>query len=140
MLGMVYVETAWCTDGRLVPPDTGTLMPMLASAMGRAWLSGAGPAEREAVLNRMRVQDPHVWAGQAAAARRSVEAFPRVGYCWSRDVRRDVEAFRVPLARPIDGVRYALNWGVLARSPLPKSQARAVGIALAEIGAAMDAG
>lgn len=57
-LGMVHVETAWRADSRLLPPDTGAVMPMRATAMGRAWLCRASALDRKAVLNQIRVRDP----------------------------------------------------------------------------------
>jgi DNA-binding IclR family transcriptional regulator len=132
------VETAWRTDARLVPPDTGTLMPMLASAMGRAWLSSASPADRETLLNQVRVRDRATWAAHAGAVRQSIEDFPRLRYCRSRAVRQDIEAFAAPLARPVDGVRYVMNCGVFAASPLHEDKARAIGLALAETVAGID--
>ena len=131
--GMVYVENAWRTDNRLIPPDMGTPMPMMASAMGRAWLAGAEPAERDAVLNQIRVHDPATYARHGADVARAQRDYQRLGYCWSRDVRPEVEAFGVPLSNPVDGVRYVMNCGVLAPSPLPARRARAVGEALAEV-------
>ncbi len=128
--GMVYVENAWRTDARLIPPDTGTPMPMLSSAMGRAWLAGSGPAERNAALNSLRIHDPVQWTAHGAAAMRAVEAYGRTGHCWSRDVRPDVEAIGAPLARAVDGIRYVVNVGVLAPMPLQQERLRAIACAL----------
>lgn len=137
--GMVYVENAWRTDGRLIPPDTGTPMPMLASAMGRAWLARADPAERDAVLNQIRVHQPASHARHAGDVARALHDVERRGYCASRAVRREVEAFGVPLSRPVDGVRYAVNCGVLAPEPLSARRAHEVGTALVETVRAVEA-
>lgn len=130
--GMIYVETAWRADGRLLPPDTGAPMPMLATAMGRAWLCGAPPAEREAVLNQIRVFDPASFARFEGVVERALAQFARHGYCASRDFRPEIEAFAVPFAAPVDSVRFVMNCGVLAPTPLPPRQARAVAAALTE--------
>jgi DNA-binding IclR family transcriptional regulator len=135
---MVYVETAWRADGRLVPPDTGTLLPMLASAMGRAWLCSATQDFRKALLNQLRVQDPASWSAHATAAQHAIEAFSRLGYCWSRDARPDVEAFAVPLPRSLNGVQYVMNCGVLAKDSLSSSRARDIGTSFAEQVAKID--
>lgn len=131
--GMIYVETAWRADGRLLPPDTGAPMPMLATAMGRAWLCGATPAERETVLNQIRVFDPAGFARFDGVVERALAQFERHGHCSSRDFRPEIEAFAVPFAAPVDSVRFVMNCGVLAPTPLPARRARTVAAALTEV-------
>ncbi|WP_326542720.1 IclR family transcriptional regulator [Pseudorhodoferax sp.] len=132
-LGMVYVETAWRTDGRLLPPDTGAVMPMLATAMGRAWLSSASAADRQAVLNQIRVREPATALRFAGVAERALAQYERHGHCSSRDFRSEIEAVAVPFSRPVDAIRFVMNCGVLAPAPLPARQVRALGAALTEL-------
>lgn len=112
---MVYVESAWRGDARLVPPDIGTPLPMLSSAMGRAWLAHASAAQRCAVLNQLRVQDPASHARYAPDIEQARQDLARKAYCSTRgDVRKDVYAFAVPFSRPVDGLQLVMNCGVLA--------------------------
>lgn len=131
--GMVYVQTAWRTDGRLLPPDTGAVMPMLATAMGRAWLCGARPAERRAALNEIAVRDPAAARRHAGVVERAMAQFARHGHCSSRDFRPEIEAVAVPFAQPVDAIRFVLNCGVLAPQPLPARKVLALGSALTEL-------
>ncbi|WP_342769691.1 IclR family transcriptional regulator [Pseudorhodoferax soli] len=131
--GMVYVQTAWRTDNRLLPPDTGAVMPMLSTAMGRAWLCGARPAERRAVLNEIAVRDPAAAHRHAGVVERAMAQFARHGHCSSRDFRPEIEAVAVPFAQPVDAIRFVLNCGVLAPQPLPARQVLALGSALTEL-------
>lgn len=132
-LGTVYVETAWRTDGRLLPPDTGAVMPMLATAMGRAWLASAGAAERRAVLNQIRVRDPGASQRFDGVVEQALAQFRRDGHCSSRDFRPEIEAVAVPFSQPVDAVRFVMNCGVLAPRPLPAARVRALGDALAGV-------
>lgn len=137
--GMVYVQTAWRTDGRLLPPDTGAVMPMLATAMGRAWLCGARPAERRAVLNEIAVRDPAAARRHAGVVERAMAQFARHGHCSSRDFRPEIEAVAVPFTQPVDAIRFVLNCGVLAPQPLPSRTVLALGSALTELVRALEA-
>jgi DNA-binding IclR family transcriptional regulator len=132
-LGMVYVESAWRTDGRLQPPDIGAVMPMLATAMGRAWLSRASATERKAVLNQIRVRDLASVRRFEGVVERAMAQFERHGHCSSRDFRPEVEAVAVPFSRPIDAIHFVMNCGVLAPAPLAARQVLMIGDALAEV-------
>lgn len=132
-LGMVYVETAWRTDSRLLPPDTGAVMPMLATAMGRAWLCRASAAERKAVLNQIRVQDPATAQRFVGALEHAMAQFAQHGHCSSRDFRPEVEAVAVPFAQPVDAIRFVMNCGVLAPKPLAARRVVEIGEALGEV-------
>lgn len=131
--GMVYVQTAWRTDNRLLPPDTGAVMPMLATAIGRAWLCGASPAERRATLNEIAVRNPSAAGRHADVIDRALAQFTRHGHCSSRDFRPEIEAVAVPFGKPVDAIRFVLNCGVLAPTPLPVAKVLELGGALAEL-------
>ncbi len=137
--GMVYVDTAWRTDDRLLPPDTGAVMPMLATAMGRAWLCSASIDERRAVMNQLAVYTPEHAQRYAGALAQASRQFARHGHCSSRDFRPEIEAVAVPFARPVDGMRFVLNCGVLAPEPLPAHEVHALGMALSEVVQQLDA-
>lgn len=113
--GMIYIESAWRGDGRLLPPDTGTPLPMLSTAMGRAWLAHASQAQRRSVLNRLRLQEPAAHDRYAIAVEQAMKDLESKGYCSTRgDFRKDVYAFAVPFSRPVDGLQLVMNCGVLA--------------------------
>ena len=130
---MVYVETAWRTDERLLPPDIGAPMPMLASAMGRAWLARAPHDEQNAVLNRLRLSDADNVMRYANALKRASAEIEHTGCCWSRDARPSIQAVAVPFARPIGGISFVMNCGVFAPQPLAAARARTIGRALVEL-------
>ncbi|MBU1360526.1 MAG: IclR family transcriptional regulator [Gammaproteobacteria bacterium] len=112
---MVYAETAWRSDGRSLPPDIGAPMPMLSTAMGRAWLSSAPPEERTSVLNQIRVLEPHSYERFAHAADAALVEFQTKGYCSSNgDYMPEVYAFAVPFSQPLESRRFVMNCGVLS--------------------------
>ena len=137
-LGMVYVETAWRTDGRYLPPDTGAVMPMLATAMGRAWLAQAAASERQALLNQIDVLDPAMAARFGAEVPKALKQYDKHGYCSSRDFRPDIEAIAVAFSRPCGGVRFVMNCGIHAPKPLSAAQRTGIGSALMELVAGLE--
>lgn len=111
---MIYVESAR-HEAHETLPDIGTPLPMLSSAMGRAWLARATPPERDAVLNQIRVLSPDEFErGHAAAAAARLE-YQRYGFCSSR-AQRQAHGYRfaVPLKGLVDNLQFVLNCGVPA--------------------------
>lgn len=112
---MVYVETAWRSDRRSLAPDTGAPMPMLNTAMGRAWLCHAAPDDRQSVLNQIRVSEPEAYARFAPSVELALQEFESKGYCSSHgDYMPEVYAFAVPFSMPVDSTQFVMNCGVLA--------------------------
>ena len=66
-LRMVYVETSRGHDAIAFRPDIGASLPMLASAIGRAWLAQAPADLRAAVLDGLRDAEPDDWHRHADA-------------------------------------------------------------------------
>lgn len=113
---MIYVETARSTDGLVVTPDIGAAVPMLTTAIGRAWLSKVSAAERESVLNRLRIQDAAAFERQAPQLAQARQDFERKGYCVNRgEWRDDVFGFAVPMFRPVYSQLFVFNCAILAR-------------------------
>lgn len=92
---MVYVETARGHESPAFRPDTGASLPMLASAMGRAWLGRAEPAQRALVLEQIRTRDPEQWdayhAGLKARCARSASVASR----WAKAIS-SLQSMRSP--------------------------------------------
>lgn len=111
---MVYVESARHEEHETLP-DIGTPLPMLSSAMGRAWLACAPAGERKAVLNQIRVHHPDEYQRHPAAAEAARSEFERYGSCSSRAQRQSHGyRFAVPLRGLIDHMQLVLNCGVSA--------------------------
>ncbi|MGH8745330.1 MAG: IclR family transcriptional regulator domain-containing protein, partial [Burkholderiales bacterium] len=73
------------------------------------------PAEREAVLNQIKVKDPELHRKYRTAIDKSLEEIRSRGFCTSvGELRREVSAVAVPMRRTVDGEIVAFNYGVPA--------------------------
>jgi DNA-binding IclR family transcriptional regulator len=112
-LNMVYVESSRNGNALTMLPDIGTAVPIAQAAIGRAFLAACTPAEREAVLNQIKVKEPEMHRKFRAAMDKSVEDIRAKGYCVSvGEMRREVSAVAVPMRRTVDGEIVAFNCGV----------------------------
>ncbi|MGF6777269.1 IclR family transcriptional regulator [Paraburkholderia sp. GAS334] len=119
---VVYVETSRGHDSPAFRPDTGASLPVLASAMGRAWLGRAAPAQRSAVLEQVRTRDPLQWQTYHASVDAALRAFARRGFALSEgDIKRDIHAVAVPMRTPIDSEIFVFNCGVPQTQLAPRT-------------------
>lgn len=126
-LDMVYVETARANERMQTHPDIGATLPMLSSAVGKAWLCQALPEQRTAILNQLQLRDPDTYAVHAPLLPAALDAFQRFGYCSNnRQWRTDTYGFAVPFNRPIDSNVFLVNCGVLASSGPFKDREREI--------------
>jgi DNA-binding IclR family transcriptional regulator len=124
----VYVDTIRADAGNLYQPDIGSTRPLLSTSMGRALLLGGAAAERTAILNRLKVEDPGRFALDLPAFEADQKRFPARGYCHSPgEWRREVHAIAVPI-RQRDEVlalnctlsTYRLRKGMLENEVAPR--------------------
>jgi DNA-binding IclR family transcriptional regulator len=110
-LNMVYIETVRASSSnRIYPLDVGTTHSLAGTAIGRAWLMACPPAERDSLLNRLRVKAPDDWERYGVELMRNIAQYPRKGCCVSLgEVHADVQAVAVPLGRIDHGEIAALN-------------------------------
>lgn len=110
-LDIVYVETARARtvySSRMA--EVGLSHPLIASAMGRAYLCACTPEERESLLNETRVKRPELWAQHRQNLERSVSEFRQRRFCYSYgDLRPDVYAVAVPLRRGANAEILVMN-------------------------------
>lgn len=91
-------------------PDVGTQIPLLTTAGGCAVLVASTSDEQQAVLNRLRLQDPERFERELPIWERERDAFARVGFCSSYGVwRSGVHGLAVPLRQEIQPGIVALN-------------------------------
>jgi len=110
---MIYVETARANEALLAHPDIGAALPMISTAAGKAWLCRASAEERNAVLNRIRVEQPDYYHEHEHSLVATYREFERFGYC-SNNMQWVPHSFgfAVPFAKPVDGNIFILNCGV----------------------------
>ena len=109
---MVYIETNRSHDLASFRPDLGASLPILATAMGRAWLCGARHDLRAAALDLLRrvAEGPPDPDEIFHAAQ---EQYGRLGYCVSAGAWfADVHAVAVPLGIEVNEGPLILNCGI----------------------------
>jgi DNA-binding IclR family transcriptional regulator len=111
-LNMVYVEA--CRSGNISTlPDIGTAIPIAQSVIGRAFLYACTPAEREAVLNQMKVKEPEMLHKYQGSITKSLDEIRTRGFCIANgEIRREVNAVGVPMRRTVDGEIITFNCGM----------------------------
>jgi len=99
-LNMVYVETARSKDVLKSKADIGQTFPIVMSAMGRAYLASLSTAEREALVNQIKVKTPDIWKKSATAVEEALADFRTRGYCLHRGAfNPHVHTVAVPMRR-----------------------------------------
>jgi len=125
-LSMVYIETARSaavlTRSR---GDIGQTIPIMITAMGRAYLAGLSRPERVALLNEIKVKDAAMWEMGMPGVERALAEFAQRGFCVSDpDYYPLVQAVAVPMRRQRDEPLLVFNCAVPAGT-LPHSEVEA---------------
>ena len=139
-LNMVYVETSRhhsVLNSRL--SDVGLSYPIVATAIGRAYLCGCTPAERQSLINEVRVKTPEQWERHGATVLQNIEEFPKLGFCRSHgDLQSDVFSVGVPLRRQSNGLLVAANCVVHSFQASAEQLEENIGPRLVALGRALD--
>lgn len=113
-INMIYIETIRGHDAVAFRPDIGASLPIMTSAMGRAWLAQATEQERDSVLAEIRTLFPEQWPRNAGVAEAAGKDMARKGFCVSHgEWQQDVHAIAVPMRTRVDGEILVFNCGVL---------------------------
>ncbi|HHY49868.1 MAG TPA: IclR family transcriptional regulator [Alphaproteobacteria bacterium] len=104
-LSIVYIDTCRADSANLHQPDIGTTRPLLSTSMGRALLLAAPVAERVAILNRLKIEDPARFEQDRPLLEADEKNLRERGFCHSKgDWRREVHAVSVPIRHRDEGV------------------------------------
>jgi DNA-binding IclR family transcriptional regulator len=107
---VVYVDTCRVDQGNIYQPDIGSTRPLLSTSMGRALVLSASTAERKAILNHLKLEDPERFALDKPVLDADQKNFATRGYCHSRgDWRKEVHAIGAPIRVPAREEPMALN-------------------------------
>ncbi len=112
---MVYMDT--CRSEKEGAPllDIGASMPLLATALGRAWLVKAHPMEREMALNQIKVRYPKLFAEHAPRLPQARREITAQGYCTNPGYFRPGRlAVAVPMAKLVNSEIVVFNCAVPA--------------------------
>lgn len=125
-INIVYVETSrGSATLTLQLSDIGRSYPIAATAMGRAYLAACTPADRDAIMNEIRVYTPQIWEQHKDKVLQGLSDYERHGFCmaWG-DLRREFNAVAVPL-RPFGGEDIVVFNCVLQSVVMKPAQIRA---------------
>lgn len=90
----------------------GARMPIATTSSGKAWLAGATPEERDAVLDAFRKQKPDDFARAKASVEAAIAEVRERGYCTSiGEWQRDINGAGTPIILPNGRGVYALGLG-----------------------------
>jgi DNA-binding IclR family transcriptional regulator len=102
-LNMVYVDTYRTASTYAVQLDVGSQISLATTSMGRAYLAAQPEAERQVLLDQIRLSDEANWPAIKAGIDQAIKDYHEKGYCLSLgDWRKEVHAIAVPLI-PEDG-------------------------------------
>lgn len=109
-LVMVCIEVTRGSGRAGHPVDIGRTYSLSGTAMGRAYLAACEPKEQQALMNRLKVQDPAQWERHQQGLMHNLANYPQWGCCISvGEMFPDVQAVAVPLGRVDRGEMAALN-------------------------------
>lgn len=113
-LNMVYVETLRSREVLISSKsDVGQTFPILMSAMGRAYLAGQTEADREAIMNHIKVKTPKVWSTHGGKVQECLEEYRVRGFCMHHgDFNPHVNTVAVPMRRRGEGEVLVFNCAV----------------------------
>ena len=90
----------------------GSRIPVVTSGMGRAYLAGLEPSEREALLNELKPQYGSEWPTLQKAVGKAVREVEQFGFCASiGEWQKDINGVAAPIRSSSGGRLYAVNLG-----------------------------
>lgn len=121
-LSVVYVEWVRSSAPITVMRGIGVRLPIATTSMGRAYLAAASEAERDEVLEQVRLHDEADWPRIRSGMDQALNDYVARGFCVSPgDWDKNIASVGVPFTAP-DGTRIAFNCGgpafVLSRDML----------------------
>ncbi|MBT2774782.1 IclR family transcriptional regulator [Halomonas sp. ISL-60] len=109
---MVYLETCHGHGPLIIRLDTGSRLPIVTSAIGRAWLCGLSDERRQQVLQELASEYGDDWPQYEAGIQQSLKDYAQYGFCLSeQDWQRDISAVAMPLILEDGAEVMAINCG-----------------------------
>ena len=111
-LGIIYIEVCRNKAALTLSLDVGSRVPIMTTAMGRAYLAIAPEEEREDVLDQLRAIDEPGWPRERRTLEAAFEQHRKLGFCHSfGDWQSDVSGIAIGF-HPSDGLpAMAINCG-----------------------------
>lgn len=111
-LAMIYLENCRGANNVTLRVAVGTQLPLATTSVGRAFLAGLPPAERDFLLEQLARREGADWPAQWQAVERELRRHAALGYCLSLgEWKRDTNAAATPLRLPGNGDLLVLSIG-----------------------------
>jgi DNA-binding IclR family transcriptional regulator len=111
-LSMIYVENCRSQAALTLRLDVGARIPIVHTAMGRAYLAEASSTERNDILERVREMDELAWPRIRDGVMRSIEERQSLGCCTSfGDWQPDVNAIAIAFKPKAGSAPLSINCG-----------------------------
>ncbi|QQM29998.1 helix-turn-helix domain-containing protein [Martelella lutilitoris] len=117
--GIRYLDLARRPEAIVLNLDVGALVPVLQTAIGRAYLSALSEVRRAAMLRQLKAADPALYDAQAPLLAAEMERYQSEGYvtsfgCWWPELNAAATTIRFaedgdPLLLSISGLSSALT-------------------------------
>jgi DNA-binding IclR family transcriptional regulator len=137
---MIYTD-AFEGDGLIgLRLFAGSRIPIMTTAMGRAYLAALDEGAREALMAELKPRYGDEWASLKLAVQEAVRDFEQYGFCVSAgDWQKDINGVAAPIRSPSSGRVYVMNLGGPAYL-LPEARLRGeLGAAIAKAAAQVEA-
>ncbi|WP_087720606.1 IclR family transcriptional regulator [Salinicola salarius] len=109
---MTYIEVCQGSGPLIMRLETGSRIPMITSAVGRAWLCGIPQSKRDQLLQDFSKRDPDNWSTVEQGLQAAMKDYTQYGFCISEgDWEREVSAVAVPLVLEDGAEVMAINCG-----------------------------
>lgn len=109
---ITYVEVCQGTGPLVMRLEAGSRLPVVSTAIGRAWLCGVSEARRTAFLEQLKTADPKQWEAAQGVVTKSLEDYQRYGFVFSEgDWESEISAVAVPLILEGGSEVMAINCG-----------------------------
>ncbi|GAC1318285.1 MAG: IclR family transcriptional regulator [Collimonas sp.] len=111
-LSMVYIEACRGSSAVTLRRDVGSRIPLATTSMGRAFLCGLPQAERDFLMDHIRLRDEELWPKIKAGIEQGYKDYQDFGFCISAgEWEKNIYAVGVPLIDTDGQKMMAFNCG-----------------------------
>lgn len=109
---ITYVDVCQGNGPLVMRLDAGSRLPIVTTAIGRAWLCGLSQQQRDAFLNELRKTDKEQWQQAQTVIEKSLEDYRQYGFVLSEgEWEREISAVAIPLILEGGSEVMAINCG-----------------------------
>jgi len=109
---ITYIDVCQGTGPLVVRLEAGSRLPLISTAIGRAWLCGVSEQRRALFLDQLKTANPEQWKAAQDVIKRSLSDYQHFGFVLSEgDWENQINAVAVPLILEGGSEIMAINCG-----------------------------